>query len=317
MNWLSIAALTFAALFPIINPFAALPLFASLTREGTPKWRKQMAVKASLYAFIILVIAEYIGNGLLSFFGLSLGTLQIAGGLIVAHTAWGMSTDSPKISNQEKRRIKRHVGAAMKAATVRAVSTAAGTVSHSAHHAGAAVAELPDLLIPELDKVTGSTTTETGEGGSDKEASSSTGREPQAANLPHAGGRPQESSGPHATGDDHGVDVDPPMSEAKLPDISFTPMAMPMLAGPGAMGVVIGLVARHTGAVESLGIAIGIAAICLLALLALLAATPINRWLGPGGVLVLQRVFGFITLGIAVALVTQGISSLFGIPLVN
>ncbi len=308
MSWFSIAGITFLALFPIINPFAALPLFASLTRDGTPAWRKQMAIKASVYAFIILVITEYIGNGLLSFFGLSLGTLQIAGGLIVAHTAWGMSTGTPKISNQEKRRIKRHVGAAMKSATIRAVSTAADTVSHTAHHASAAVAELPDLLVPELDKVTGSTTTDSSE---KKPGNAAPELDDVAAHEVDVPPPPSEQPAEPGAASGH------PEQEAKLPDISFTPMAMPMLAGPGAMGVVIGLVARHTGAVESIGIAVGIAAICVLALLTLLAATPINRWLGPGGVLVLQRVFGFITLGIAVALVTQGISDLFGIPIVN
>lgn len=284
VHWLSLAGLTFAALFPLVNPLAALPLFASLTQGGTSQWRKQMAIKASVFVFLILFVTECVGNGLLHFFGLSLGMLQIAGGLIVAHTAWEMSTGAPKISQKDEHRIKRKVFVAMKEATLHAVSSAAQTVSRATHSAGHAV----DYVLD---------------------------HDPGATDDP-AATRDSLPADAASDGSSKATGKNEP-AEARFPDISFSPMAMPMLAGPGSMGVVIGIVSQHHSDFDGLGIAIGIAAIAVLSLLVLFAATPINSWLGPGGVMVLQRVFGFITLGIAVALVAQGISSLFGIPLVN
>lgn len=295
MHWFSLAGLTFAALFPLVNPFAALPLFASLTQDGPASWRKEMAVKAAVYVFVILIVTEFVGNGLLNFFGLSLGMLQIAGGLIVANTAWQMSTGSPRISQKEEHHVKRKVFHAMKESTVHAVAVAKTSMTRATHDATDAMASLPGHLIP------GNTTDSTA--GSAEVSSSEPAEEPDSIR----GDSSQSDSG-------HNQEHKKP---GAFPDISFSPMAMPMLAGPGSMGVVIGIVTQNKGVADSFGIALGIVAIALLSMLTLLAATPINRSLGASGVMVLQRVFGFITLGIAVALVSTGISSLFGIPLVN
>lgn len=278
MHWLSIAGITFAALFPLVNPFAALPLFASLTHGAPDAWRKRMVLKASIFVFVILIVTQYIGNSLLNFFGLSLGTLQIAGGLIVAHTAWQMSTDTPKISDSERHRIKRKIGRGV-----------AGATAHTVTSAASSLAGLPSRLHRHDDHHAG------GDGDPNQienhpESPESSATEQYAA---------PESSAPPAT----------------LPDISFSPMAMPMLAGPGAMGVVIGLVTSHSGAPQAIGIGLGLVGISLLCFLVLSASAALNRMLGPSGIMVMQRIFGFITLGIAVALVASGISTLFGIQI--
>lgn len=332
VHWLSLAGLTFAGLFPLVNPFAALPLFASLTHEGPARWRKEMAIRAAIFVMVILLVTEYVGNGLLNFFGLSLGMLQIAGGLIVANTAWQMSTGAPPISQKEEHHVKRQVFRAMKDSTVHAVTAATTSVAKATQNATEAVTDLPHRLLS-------SDATLQASDGSPVELTAT-----DTASLPEAPVAPQSSPGQaegvteagptdkhsdnHGAGhaDKHGGkhgDVyveehgEKPRADRVLPDIAFSPIAMPILAGPGAMGVVIGLVAQNKGAIDSVGIAIGIVLIAFLSGLTLLAATPINRLLGAHGVMVLQRIFGFITLGIAVALVSTGISSLFGIPLVN
>ena len=51
--------------------------------------------------FGILVVFMFFGRFVLNFFLISLPVLQIAGGLIVAHTAWGMVTTSTRITPSE------------------------------------------------------------------------------------------------------------------------------------------------------------------------------------------------------------------------
>jgi multiple antibiotic resistance protein len=88
----SAAAATFLALFPIVNPLGGIPVFFTLTADFTPEERRRTALKTALYVIAILVTFMFFGRFVLNFFGISLPVLKIAGGLIVANTAWGMVT---------------------------------------------------------------------------------------------------------------------------------------------------------------------------------------------------------------------------------
>src|ERR1700747_3362115 len=92
---------TFLALFPIVNPFCGIPLFFSMTSGFTREDRYRTAFKTAAYVFWILVIFMFFGRFVLNFFGISLPVLQIAGGLIVANTAWGMVTGGTRITAAE------------------------------------------------------------------------------------------------------------------------------------------------------------------------------------------------------------------------
>ena len=67
-------------------------------------------------------------------------------------------------------------------------------------------------------------------------------------------------------------------------DISLTPMAMPMLSGPGSIGVVMGLAANAESSVTYLGIFIGITALALSVYLFLRLGGPLVGRLGPSAV---------------------------------
>jgi multiple antibiotic resistance protein len=86
----SAATATFLALFPIVNPLGGIPLFFSLAADFPSAERNRTAVKTAIYVIAILVIFMLVGRFVLNFFGISLPVLKIAGGLIVANTAWGM-----------------------------------------------------------------------------------------------------------------------------------------------------------------------------------------------------------------------------------
>jgi MarC family membrane protein len=95
------ASATFLALFPIVNPFGGVPIFFSLTSDFSPGERNHTALKTATYVTVILIFFMFLGRFVLSFFGISLPVLKIAGGLIVANTAWGMVTASSRITAAE------------------------------------------------------------------------------------------------------------------------------------------------------------------------------------------------------------------------
>jgi multiple antibiotic resistance protein len=194
------AAATFLALFPIVDPFGGIPIFFSMTSSWTRQARSRTAFKTGAWVFAILVTFLFVGRFVLSFFGISLPVLKIAGGLIVANTAWGMVTSHARITPEE---------------------------SHEA--------------------------------------------------------------------------------EVKE-DISLTPLAMPLMSGPGAIGVVMGLAAHVDTSASYLGMVIGIAAVALTVSLFFCLGGPLVRRLGPSAVGAINKIFGFLILAIAVQLVWDGVA---------
>ena len=194
------AAATFLALFPIVDPFGGIPIFFSMTSSWSAKDRNRTALKTGIWVFVILVTFLFVGRFVLHFFGISLPVLKIAGGLIVANTAWGMVTSHARITPEE---------------------------THEAE---------------------------------DKE------------------------------------------------DISLTPLAMPLMSGPGAIGVVMALAAHVDSSASYLGMVIGIAAVALTVFLFFYLGGPLVRRLGPSAVGAINKIFGFLILAIAVQLVWDGVA---------
>ena len=80
--------LVFAGLFPIINPLGNAPIFLTLTRQCTDEERHMLAWRVAVNGFLLLLGSLLIGSHILSFFGLTLPIIRIAGGLIIASVGW-------------------------------------------------------------------------------------------------------------------------------------------------------------------------------------------------------------------------------------
>lgn len=91
-------------------------------------------------------------------------------------------------------------------------------------------------------------------------------------------------------------------------DISLTPLAMPLMSGPGAIGVVMALAAHVDSAAAYIGMIIGIAAVALSVLLFFWLGGPLVRRLGPSAVGAINKIFGFLILAIAVQLIWNGVA---------
>lgn len=198
---------SFTSLFSVVNPLAAMPLFVSLTDRFTDAERNQTAKKAALYMFGVLTTFLLIGTFILSFFGISLSGIRIAGGLIIMRAAYSM-------------------------------------------------------LNPEM------------------------------------GGR-------KLTDEDEAAAME-------KEDISFSPLALPLLSGPGSIAVVIGFATQAEG-IADYAVNAGSIVLVVAVTYVLLRLAPISaRYIGPAGLNVMTRLMGFIALAISVQFILSGISRYFG-----
>ena len=82
--------LAFPTLFSIVNPFGSALIFKEATAERTAAERHYLARRIGLYTACLLIGSMLIGGLVLGFFGISIGALRVAGGLVVSVSAWGL-----------------------------------------------------------------------------------------------------------------------------------------------------------------------------------------------------------------------------------
>lgn len=199
MGPFSVALAALAALLPITNPLGALAAFGGLTGGFEAKEVRRQALKTGMFVFAILGVFALLGPLILKAFGIDLPALQIAGGLVVCHSGFGMISPSPRLTGPEQ---------------------------------------------------------------------------------------------------DHA---------ASKQDVSFSPMALPLVAGPGAIGVVIALGSRYPGVPDRLGIFVATAVLGLVIAATLALGAPLVKRLGASGIGALTRIMGFLILAIGVELIVHGV----------
>ena len=198
---------TFSALFSVVNPFGAMPVFLTLTQDDTARHRKQMALQASMYMVLILAVFFFAGQYVLNFFGLRIHDLRIAGGIMILKAGFDLLNSK----SEPGRKISKEVV-------------------------------------------------------------------------------------------EEGIQKD---------DISFTPLAMPMLSGPGAIAVSIGM---FTKSLSYTNMAITILAIVLVAVITyiiLISSHRLINVMGKAGLAALSKIMGFITLAIGANFITSALIALF------
>ena len=198
---------TFTTLFSVVNPFGAMPVFLTLTADDSNQERISIALRSCLYMVAILTVAFFGGQYILSFFGINIQHLRIAGGILLMRSAF-------------------------------------------------------ELLTP---------------------------------------GANRDRVGPDA------------LEESKQKDdISFTPLAMPMLSGPGSMALCIGFI--RPSYPDKLFTVLGFALVAAASFLILVSSLRLTRFLGRPGMAALARVMGFLTLAIGVNFFVTAVKALFHVP---
>jgi multiple antibiotic resistance protein len=103
--------LVYAALLPIVNPLGMAPIFADMVEGYDVGVRRTVAMRVAVNGFVLLMASLFIGSYVLDFFGVSLGAVQLGGGLIVMISGW-------RILNQQSNLSERQVTAPADSATI-------------------------------------------------------------------------------------------------------------------------------------------------------------------------------------------------------
>lgn len=195
----------FAALFSVVNPLGAMPIFISMTAGESDAYRNNTAKRAGIYFVIILVISFLVGSYILDFFGISISAMRIAGGLIILSSGYALL------------------------------------------------------------------------------------------------------SGNHAK--NRAVDKQVHNEAVEKDDISLTPIAMPVLAGPGSISLLIGYASEnhdvmHYATIISVIVMVGLATFLILRISPMLVDK-----LGAAGMNSLSRIIGFIVMSVGIQFIINGVST--------
>jgi multiple antibiotic resistance protein len=90
-------------------------------------------------------------------------------------------------------------------------------------------------------------------------------------------------------------------------DVSVFPLAIPLIAGPGALTSIVLLMGRAEGLALKTGVLLIMLVVLVLTMVALLVTERIMRVLGVTGVNVVTRVFGIITAALALQYILDGV----------
>lgn len=182
--------------FSVINPLGTLPIFVGLTQNDTSQERARISLWAAINTFIILLIAFFLGKYILGFFGITLNSLRIAGGLVITSSGFALLTGS----------FSKHKG---------------------------------------IDK------------------------------------RVKDDA-------------------YQRNDIALTPLAIPMLAGPGSISLLIALREEFQKSIEMVTALTAVTLVCFIVFLMLKSAPYIVKWLGASGINAVSRIIGFIVIAIGI-----------------
>ena len=201
---------TVVTLLPIINPLASTPVLLVIT-EGDSEERRRAQVKRSCFYMMAILMAALLGGTfIMSFFGISIPGLRIAGGLLVSGIGFAML--APRREDAEERR--RHEEARAKR------------------------------------------------------------------------------------------------------DVSFSPLAMPMLSGPGSIAATIGLASLATHWLDYVAIVLGFVIVAIVSYLTLSLAGRIVQLIGANGMSALTKVMGFLIFCIGIQFVVNGVINIATDPAV-
>ncbi len=81
---------SFISLLALINPVGAVPFFLSLTAQQSEAERRRTIRIASISVFFVIAITALCGQQIISFFGISVGSLEVGGGIIMLLMAISM-----------------------------------------------------------------------------------------------------------------------------------------------------------------------------------------------------------------------------------
>lgn len=214
----------FVTLFVIIDPIGLVPIFVALTQDGSPAYKKRMAISGVLIGFAILLVFALAGKPLLAALGISMAAFRISGGALLFLIALEMVFE-----RRNKKRSDR---------------------AEERHDELAAKHEQTEIQEP--------------------------------------------------------VHIDEP------DDIAAFPLAMPFLAGPGAIATIMLLMSEHHGDwIAQAAIITAMALVMFIAVTLFIASGAAAKYLAPSVTNVISRLLGMLLAALSIQFVIDGLKQAF------
>ena len=93
-------------LLAVVNPLAIVPFFIHYTQGFTLEQRRRTVVTASFSAFLVIAASAIIGLQLLEFFGISLASFQVGGGMLLLTSSINMLNAQPAEAKPQAREME-------------------------------------------------------------------------------------------------------------------------------------------------------------------------------------------------------------------
>ena len=82
-------------LLAVVNPLAIVPFFIHYTEGFSRQQRRETVVTAAFTAFLVISVSALLGLQVLEFFGISLASFQVGGGMLLLTSALNMLNARP------------------------------------------------------------------------------------------------------------------------------------------------------------------------------------------------------------------------------
>jgi multiple antibiotic resistance protein len=86
---------TFISLLALVNPLGAIPFFISFTATNSRQERRRIVRHASFTVAVVIAFTTLLGQQVIDFFGISVNSFQVGGGLIMLLMAISMINAQP------------------------------------------------------------------------------------------------------------------------------------------------------------------------------------------------------------------------------
>lgn len=196
---------TFIALLVIVNPVGTIPLFVAMCGGESALEQRRIANRASIAVAIVLIVSALLGQMLLDFFGITIASFKVGGGILILLMAISMMQAMPMRTRQT----------------------------------------------------------------------------------------PEEAE-----------------EAAEKDSVAVVPLAIPLLAGPGAISTTIIYATERNGISHLVVIVVCCLAVALITWLALRIATPMTNLLGKTGINIAVRIMGLLLAAVAVEIFVSGLTTL-------
>ena len=121
-------------LLAIVNPLAIVPFFIHYTQGYTEAQRKRTAWVSAFSAFVVIAVSALLGLQLLSFFGISIASFQVGGGMLLLISSLNMLNAQPAESKTSKDEIRADGGEGLAGRLDRGGAADHSAADRAGHH---------------------------------------------------------------------------------------------------------------------------------------------------------------------------------------